>query len=115
MSTTPDYDALAAWAESELPAVRPDAVIHRGDAALAASRALLDDAAESDTERESVERGTDGRLGLDPKSAPGKNSSTWNVSAPESLDTAARARAATEGKDFSTFVRDVINDYLAAS
>ena len=39
----------------------------------------------------------------------------WHVQAPGPLDRAARERAAREGKDLSTFVRDVVDQYLAAS
>lgn len=115
MSTTPDYDALAAWAESDAPTLHPGAVVHRGDAARAASRALLEDAAETDDEREAIERAKGGRPRLDPTAKPGKNSPMWNVRAPETLDADARARAAAEGKDLSALVRDAVQAYLAAS
>jgi len=117
MSATPDYDALAAWAESDeaIGPLGPNAVVHRGETARAASRALLEDAAETDDEREAVERAKGGRPRLDPTVKPGKNSPMWNIRVPETLDGAARARAAAEGKHLSTLIRDAVQAYLAAS
>lgn len=117
MPPTPDYDALAAWAESDEAAgpLGPNAVVHRGDAARAAARAALAAAAESDEDRDLIERSKGGRPRLDPAAPGGKNSPTWNVRVPETLDAAARARASADGLDLSAFVREAVEARLLAS
>lgn len=53
-----------------------------------------------------------GRPPLDPRTAPGSCSPVWHVRAPLRLDVAARDRAADEGRDLSTLVRDAVAAYL---
>ena len=53
-----------------------------------------------------------GRPPLDPRTAPGACSPVWHVRAPLGLDGAARDRAADEGWDLSTLVRDAVAAYL---
>lgn len=66
------YDDLAAWAESDEPLIRPGATILRGEAARAASHALLEAATEDDAEgRELVRTATKGRPTLDPHAPSG--------------------------------------------
>jgi len=55
-----------------------------------------------------------GRPPLDPRTAPGACSPVWHVRAPLRLDVAARDRAAKEGWDLSTLVRDAVAAYLRA-
>lgn len=113
--TQNDYDALAAWAESDAPRVRPDAVIERGsDAGHAEVAAMLRDAAESPAEVAEVERAierTAGRPSLAATSPKG-TSPLWQVRAPEHLDAALRARAHAEGRSFSAVLRDAATEYL---
>ena len=56
----------------------------------AVSRALLEDAAETDDQCGAVERTPGGCPRLDPSVKPGKNSSMWNVRAPETFGAAAQ-------------------------
>jgi Ribbon-helix-helix protein, copG family len=107
------YDDLAAWAASDAPTVRPDATIYRGDAARAASRALLEEATEDDAAgRELLRTATRGRPTLDPH-APTGESPLWQVRAPKSLDQALRDLAKSEGRSFSEVVRTAAAEYLA--
>ncbi|MBF0722808.1 hypothetical protein [Sanguibacter inulinus] len=55
-----------------------------------------------------------GRPPLDPRTAPGACSPVWHVRAPLRLDVAARDRAAQEGWDLSTLVREAVAAYLRA-
>ena len=105
------YDDLAAWAESDEPAIRPDAVVHRGEAARDASRALLEAVTEDDPAgRETLRRAARGRPALDP--ATSGASPLWQVRAPASLDQALRAQATAEGRTLSEVLRDAATAYL---
>lgn len=116
MTGEPDFEALAEWAESDEPTIRPGAAMHRGTPERhAAMLALLEAAAETPGEKALIDRARRGRPPLDPRATPGTTSPMWRVRAPEALNAAARARAASEGRDLSALVRDAVQAYLAAS
>lgn len=118
MSATPptDYDALAAWAESDEPTIQPGTTMVRGTPEThAAMRAMLEEVAETDEEKALLASVRRGRPSLDPSAKPGTTSPMWRVRAPEDLNAAARARAEAEGRDLSSLVRDAVQAYLAAS
>ena len=111
-----DYDALAAWAESDEPTVRPGTKMVRGTPeGHAALRAMLEEGAETEEEKALLASVRRGRPSLDPSAKPGTTSPMWRVRAPEDLNAAARARAEAEGRDLSALVRDAVQAYLAAS
>lgn len=111
MGTTPtDYDALAAWAESDAPTVQPGTVTHRGPEARAAARAMLEAAAETPEDHALLARA--GRPPLDPGAEPGTTSPHWNLRAPAPLDARARAQAEAEGRKLSALVRQAVDEYL---
>lgn len=103
----------AAWAESDEPAVRPDAKAQRGtDESRAATRAMLTEAAADDPESaELLARVAGGRPSLGGTS-PAGTSPMWKVRAPADLDAAARQRAETEGRKLSDLVREAVTNYL---
>ena len=107
-------DELAAWAESDEPTVRPGAKILRGDAAVAAARALLEDASADDPAgRELVDRVRGrGRPRLNPDS--GQPTPVWNVRMTVDIDAAMRAQARREGRPLSEVIRSAAAEYLAA-
>jgi hypothetical protein len=108
------YDDLAAWAESSAPTARPEAVVHRGEAARAASRALLETVTEDDPAgRALVRAATRGRPTLG-SPAPMGRSPLWQVRAPQALDQALRNRAKAEGRTLSDVIRDAAAAYLSA-
>ncbi|MDR1189894.1 MAG: ribbon-helix-helix domain-containing protein [Bifidobacteriaceae bacterium] len=107
-------DDLTAWAESSAPAIRPSAVLHQGEQARAASRALIEKATGDDPDgRALVRDATRGRPTLD-SATPAGSSPLWQVRAPRSLDQALRDRARSEGRSLSEVIRDAATAYLAA-
>lgn len=111
-----DYDELARWAESDVPQVRSDAVIHRGTAeSHAATRALLEDALDaSDVVTAEMVRGSAGGRPSLAADRPAGKSPLWQIRAPQALDEALRARADAEGRTLSEVLRDAAAEYLAA-
>lgn len=103
----------AAWAASDERSVRSDAVVLRGEAARAASRAVLEEAAQDDgPSRALLARARAGRPALeDGQVGP---SPTWRYRVPRSLDRRMRAQAAAEHRDLSDVLRSAANDYLSA-
>ncbi len=95
MSTKPqtDYDALAAWAESDESTVQPGTTTVRGTPEThAAVRAMLEEAAEADEEKVLLASVRGGRPSLSPRTRPGAASPMWRVRVPEDLNEATRAR-----------------------
>ncbi len=108
-----NYDELAAWAESDAPTIRPDAVVRQGTpASHAAVRALLTEAADTSADVETIARSV-GRPTLAVK-RPAGSSPLWQIRAPQALDEQMRARAAAEGRPFSEVLRDAAAEYLIA-
>lgn len=106
--------ALAAWAESDEPTIRPGAVVERGEAARESARALLAQFAGDDPQvAEAIERSAPGRPTL-AADGPAGTSPLWQVRAPQSLDNALRERAKAEGRSFSDVLRTAAAEYLAA-
>ncbi|PFG33037.1 hypothetical protein [Sanguibacter antarcticus] len=115
MSTNPetDYDALAAWAQSDEPTIQPGTKMIRGTAAdHDALRAMLEAGAETEEEKALLARARRGRPSLDPTATPGTTSPMWRVRAPGPLDARARARAEAEERDLSALVRQAVEEYL---
>ncbi|MCL2780859.1 MAG: hypothetical protein FWD74_05115 [Actinomycetia bacterium] len=109
------YESLADWAESDDAVIRPGQTIERGSAeGRARVRAMLYEATEDDPAgRALVEKvARMGRPTLDPD-APRGPSPQWQVRAPQSLDTAMRARARAEGRSLSDVVRSAATQHLA--
>jgi hypothetical protein len=105
--------ALVAWAESDEPTIRPDAVVERGEAARESARALLEQFADDPQVAEALARSAPGRPTLD-AGGPAGTSPLWQVRAPQSLDNALRERAKVEGRSFSDVLRTAATEYLAA-
>jgi hypothetical protein len=110
---TDQTDALAAWANSDAPTVRPDAAVLRGDAARQASLALLLEATEDSPEQHETVRRAAGRPALGGSSAAGP-SPLWSIRVPPDLDRAFRQLADRQGRDLSELVRQAAAAYLAA-
>lgn len=108
--TNPKDADLMAWAESDAPQIREDAEVRHGTTqSHAAIRALLEDAADTDQEKQQI-RDLGGRPGLDPQ---GKGASPmWNLRAPQALDTELRQQAEREGRKLSEVLRSAARQYL---
>lgn len=111
-----DYDKLAEWAESDAPAIRPDAMVRRGTPqSRAAALAMLQDAAGDDPAGlDLLERSSGGGRPSLAANGPAGKSPLWQIRAPRDLDAALRARAEAEGRSFSEVLRDAATEYLAA-
>jgi hypothetical protein len=105
-------DTLTDWAESDAPTIQPGAIRHRGTAqSRAVVAAMLAEAAETPADIAALER-AGGRPSL-AADRPAGESPLWQVRAPQSLDTALRARAQAEGRTLSQVLRDAASEYLA--
>jgi len=111
---TEKYEALAAWAESDAPTIRPGAVIRHGSPELHAEMAamLAEVVADDPESAAALERVTGGRPTL-AAGAPAGDSPAWRVRVPRTLDEAVRARAAAEGRKISAVVREAVEEYMA--
>lgn len=112
---TPDYDALAEWAESDDPTIPPRTkMVRRTPDGHAALREMLEAGAQPTEEKEMLARAGRGRRSLDPRAAPGTTSPMWRVRAP-GYRRGPRPRARAEGRYFPRLVRDAVRAHLAAS
>lgn len=101
---------MMAWAESDVPEIRDDAAIRHGtDESRAQIRALLEEAAETQTERQKI-RDLGGRPPLDPQGEG--ESPTWSLRAPRVLDRELREQAEREGRKLSEVLRSAAREYL---
>ncbi len=108
-----DVAELEAWAEGgDFTRISVDHALV-GDEARSAGRKLLEGAG-VDVDALDDERPPAVAL-EEAATRPPTTGLEWRVHAPGPLDRAARECAAREGKDLSTFVRDVVDGYLAAS
>lgn len=100
MSDTDRDQALAEWAASEAAEIRADDPgVLRGDAARAASRALL-------------ERAGAGRPALDPNQPKGAVSPRRQVRLPDQLNAKVDAIARQQNRTPSAVMRDAIEAYV---
>lgn len=107
-----DFEALARWAESDEPQIRPDAVIEKAtDEGRAEVLRMLQEAADTPAEQEAVKAAAGGRPRL---GAADEYTPTWRVRVPVSLDRALRARAAKEHRPYSELIREAADEYLRA-
>lgn len=104
---------LTTWAASDAPSVRPHAHLLRGEDARAASRALLDDAADGDAESQALlQRAGRGRPPVDPADVGRGASPRWTLRAPRALDAAVRSIAAQQGRQPRDVIRDAAAEYV---
>ncbi|UNX55621.1 ribbon-helix-helix protein, CopG family [Georgenia sp. TF02-10] len=112
MRSEKDYEALAAWAESdEALQLGPDTKIDRGSTeGRARVRAMLEEAAGG---RAGLERALGGRPPLDPSARPGEHSPARKVRLPKDMNDALAARARAEGRRVSDVIRAALAEYLS--
>jgi len=110
MRSEQDYQAAADWAEHEMDLSRATGgTVHRGAAAAAHGRALLEQAAGGPAELDKALRG---RPSIDPDAVPGEHSRVRQVRLPAAQNDQLDALAASEGRRPSAVIRDAVAEYL---